>query len=209
MSPQAGSLLLSILPIITSAIRRDINLVGCEDEPELVQDAAAVAAGMLDSAERKGKTPLPRSVAYYALQTIKSGRRSTQSGRTDVYSSAALLDGSVHMLSCEQVVVGDADEDITIGNMIADKGDDPGTEAMRNLDWQELLDDMPERDVDIITGLAQGKMSSELAADIGVSRPRITQSKNNIADRIRSEWGSDILNQTADKPLWRRTHKFV
>ncbi len=53
-----------------------VKPVGSEDPEELVADAVAIAANTLDSCESRGKPVLPSSLAYFALQTMKSGRRS-------------------------------------------------------------------------------------------------------------------------------------
>src|ERR1035437_596335 len=68
MSPYAGSLLLQIMPLIKATVMRSIKPVGCEDHEEIVQDATAMAADMLDSCERKNKALIPKSVAFYAAQ---------------------------------------------------------------------------------------------------------------------------------------------
>lgn len=91
MSPYAGSLLLQIMPLIKTTVMRTIKPVGCEDHEEIVQDATAMTADMLDSCERKGKALMPKSVAFYAVQAAKSGRRSTYGGRMDAFSAAAQI----------------------------------------------------------------------------------------------------------------------
>src|SRR5450759_2293731 len=102
MSPYAGSLLLQIMPLIKATVMRTIKPVGCEDHQEIVQDATVMAADMLDSCERKGKALIPKSVAYYAVQAAKSGRRSTYAGRSDAFSYAAHKDGRAVLVSMDE-----------------------------------------------------------------------------------------------------------
>ena len=102
MSPYAGSLLLQIMPLIKATILRTIKTVGCEDHEEVVQDATAMAADMLDSSERKNKALIPKSVAYYAVQAAKNGRRSTYGGRSDAFSYAAHKDGRAVLVSMDE-----------------------------------------------------------------------------------------------------------
>src|ERR1035437_87978 len=146
MSPYAGSLLLQIMPLIRSTVMRTIKPVGCEDHQEIVQDATAMAADMLDSSERKGKALIPKSVAYYAVQAAKSGRRSTYAGRSDAFSYAAHKDGRALLVSMDEPLeIGEYDDDRTFGDMLADKHDDPATMGARNVDWNELMGKLDDR----------------------------------------------------------------
>src|SRR5215213_7823273 len=88
MSPEAGELLTGqIAPRLRSAIPRSVHTVGAEDHEELIQDGIAMAARMLHNSEAAGKLAPAASVAYYTLQHLKSGRRSTGSSRADVLAA--------------------------------------------------------------------------------------------------------------------------
>ena len=107
MSPAAGVILINeILPRLRATIPRLVRPVGAEDHEELVQDAAAIASGMLHSAEARGITIMPASIAYFAVQSLKSGRRSTQTGRVDAMCPAAQLDGRATMISMDAPMDG-------------------------------------------------------------------------------------------------------
>src|SRR5450759_5115491 len=193
MSPYAGSLLLQIMPLIKATVMRTIKPVGCEDHEEIVQDATAMAADMLDSSERNGKALIPKSVAYYAVQAAKSGRRSTYAGRSDAFSYAAHKDGRTVLVSMDEpLVIGD-DEDITLGDMLADRHDDPATLGARNIDWNELMGKLDDRSVDIVAGMARGMMNQEVAKTLNISAPRVCQMKQKIAGQIRKAWGDNFV----------------
>ncbi len=98
MSPQAGWLLVNeIVPRLKSSISTSVRPVGCEDMAELVQDGTAIAAKMLHSAEAQGKLVSAGNIAYYAVQHLKSGRRSTGYHKTDPLHAAAQLSGRSRM----------------------------------------------------------------------------------------------------------------
>jgi hypothetical protein len=62
MSPQAGEVLVgAVMPIIQATVPRVVKPVGSETFDELVQDGLAIAAAMLDSAERRGQPLLART----------------------------------------------------------------------------------------------------------------------------------------------------
>ena len=64
MSPSAGTLLVEeIAPRLRAAIPKSVQPVGAEDAEELVQDGIMIAAQMLDSVERRGRTVTPGNIA--------------------------------------------------------------------------------------------------------------------------------------------------
>ena len=101
MSPQAGWILQEeVVPRLRSAIPRVANQVGAEDAEELVQDATAFAAKMMHNVELAGKQVTPGNIAYYTIQHVKSGRRSTGSSVVDVMASHTQLNGSTALEWC-------------------------------------------------------------------------------------------------------------
>ena len=77
MSPRAGELLLDVVrPMLIAVVPQVVKTTGAEDHAELVQDGMVMAAQAIDMLERRGRELMPRSVAYYTIQRLKSGRRS-------------------------------------------------------------------------------------------------------------------------------------
>ncbi len=93
MSPQTGELLVNeVAPRIRSSLV-GITSIGSEDREELEQDAVAMAAGLLESIEARGKQVTPGNVAYYAVKQIRQGRRSTGFFKSDAHHPAAQVSG--------------------------------------------------------------------------------------------------------------------
>lgn len=88
-----------IYPIIRNTVPRTVRPMGSEDQEELVQDATASAAEMLDAVEKAGKTPFLNSIGYYSIQLTKSGRRSYGDIRCDVMSSGFQMDNVISAVS--------------------------------------------------------------------------------------------------------------
>ena len=83
VSPRVGEILLDeIRPILQGTVPTSVRAIGCEDAEELIQDALAIAAQMLEALEQAGKQVIAKSVAYYAIQRLKS-RRSHGDRRAD------------------------------------------------------------------------------------------------------------------------------
>jgi DNA-directed RNA polymerase specialized sigma24 family protein len=195
-----------IAPILVAAVPRVVVPVGAEDADELVQDALVAACEAVHRLEQTGKRIIPKSVAYYTLQRLKSGRRSTGAGRTDVMSPGCQLDGRASVASMEEIVhVSDEESDLTLGDLIASRKDDPAQRAMRNTDWSEFMAllDAPQRY--IVRATAEGESYIGQAAQLKVSPPAITQRKDTIARRARAFWGESVLADVQVQPLWRRT----
>jgi hypothetical protein len=112
MSPQAGFLLQDqIVPRLKSVIPSAVSFIGSEDAQELVQDGTLIAAQMIHNAEqagtklvrnpgagrraaRKVKTISAGNIAYYTIQKLKCGRRSSGSRTVDVYGTGTQIRAS-------------------------------------------------------------------------------------------------------------------
>ena len=174
MSPQAGWILQEeIVPRLRGAIPRTVKCVGCEDVQELIQDATATAAKMLDSAEAAGKSVTAGNIAYYAIQAIKFGRRSTGSSKTDVLGTGTQLNGSTRISSLDEPAGVEGElggEMLTFNDVLSDDQEDPAMIAARHLDWQALLARLTEREKAIITFVLEGKTVSDVALVFQVTR---------------------------------------
>ena len=92
MSPQAGFILQDqVVPRLQSAIPKVVHCVNSEDHRELIQDSIAMAAKMMHNVEITKKKVTPGNIAYYTIQHLKSGRRSTGSSYADVMGSGTQL----------------------------------------------------------------------------------------------------------------------
>ena len=212
MSPTAAQMLLSqVVPILTSVISRGgIRPAPGEDAEELIADATAQAAAALDSAERRGKQVPAQSLAYYALQSMKVGRRSTSGSRCDVLGPACRLDGNVSVVSFDDGSgdeSSDGEDNLALGEMLADKREDPGSAASRNLDWKDFLNVSDDRTAEILLDVAAGYPGLEMASRLNVTPPRVTQIKSRIGERLAEFWlnsPEDIMADSARDPVWKQ-----
>ena len=204
MSPATAKMLTDeILPRIQSAVPRCVKTVGSEDCDELVQDATATAAQMLESCEVNGKPIYPASVAYYAIQRGKSGRRSYGATRTDVLCASAQLDGNVTLSSMDEDIPTDDEGDgLTLHDVLGNNEEDPAQQAARQIDWGELMADLDDRKLAILRATADGGKLDELAKQFGVSAPRVTQLKHELGRQVKARWGEDALADAMCAPTW-------
>lgn len=204
MSPQAGWLLQQeIIPRLKSAIPVAVICVGCEDAAELVQDATAFAAKLLRSVEKAGKKVTPGNIAYYTIQHIKSGRRSTGASVADVYGSATQLRGRTRLMSLEEQADGEEQEVFTFNDVLSTDQEDPSTRAARKLDWETLCAGLPEQERAVVEFIAQGKTFRQVAQAFGVCDSAIHKSKEALGSKILEFMGPDILREVRRMPQWR------
>jgi DNA-directed RNA polymerase specialized sigma24 family protein len=206
MSPAAQELFMSqIAPILMAAVPRVVIPVGAEDADELVQDALVAACEAVHRLEKRGKQIIPKSVAYYTIQRLKTGRRSTGAGRTDVMSPGCQLDGNSSISSLDEPVhVSDDNEDLLLGDVLAGRKDDPAQVAVRNSDWREFMTMLDGRQQYIVRATAEGESYMGQAAHLRVTPSAITQRRHTIARRAREFWGDEVLADAGMLPLWRR-----
>jgi hypothetical protein len=194
-----------IAPILVAAVPRVVVPVGAEDADELVQDALVAACEAVHRLEKRGQQIVPRSVAYYTIQRLKSGRRSTGAGRTDVMSPGCQLDGKASIASLEEPVhVSDGDEDFTLGDVLAGRKDDPSQMAVRNADWSEFMTMLDGPQQYILKATAEGQSVNSQAEELKVSAPAVCQRRDTIGRRARRFWGDSVLADVQTLPLWRR-----
>ena len=203
MSPSAALMLeKEIYPIIRNTIPRTARPMGSEDHEELVQDATASAAEMIESMEKSGRKPLPHSIAYYSIQRTKSGRRSYGDIRSDVMSPGFQMDNDGAVCSMQEPV-GD-EEDLTVGDAIASKSEDMAGKVLRQIDWDAFLDTLDSRKRRIVEELMMGFGTGDIARLFSVSAARITQIKREIAQDIKAFMGDSILVDAGQESVWER-----
>ncbi len=207
MSPRAGFVLVDeVVPRLRAAIPQAACRLGCEDIGELVQDATAMAGRLLHSAERAGKRPTGGNIAYYTIQHIRSGRRSTGSSVVDAIAAGTQLASRTRLTSLEEVAACDLEnggEIFTFADVLSRDQEDPATKAARRIDWECFYQAQPARNRAILVCLAGGEPLTELAKKQRVSRTRLQQNKNRLAQDIKEFMGDGILQETARLPLWK------
>jgi hypothetical protein len=203
MSPSAALMLeTQIYPIIRNTIPRTARPIGSEDPEELIQDATASAAEMIESMEKSGRKPLPNSIAYYSIQRTKSGRRSYGDIRSDVMSPGFQMDHEGSMCSMQDPVCDE--DDATVGDTIASKSEDTASKVLRQIDWQAFLETLDARKRRIVEEMMLGYGTGDIARLLAVTAPRIVQLKKDIGKKIKEFMGDTILIDVGQESVWER-----
>jgi hypothetical protein len=198
-------LLKEVQPRLKIGIERSIPQIGADDPGELLQDGMVIALHIINSAERAGKKVSAGNVSYYTLKALRMGRRSTGFRKTDPLHPAAQLSGRCHIHSLDDRLAApqSSDDPLTIAEVLASKQDDPSTKAARQLDWDELIQDLNDVAREILTALANGLELTLLVPRLGRSRSALQSDKRDLAKCVREHLGDDILRQVQERPAWQ------
>ena len=207
MSPRAGWLLVNeIVPRLRSTVPLVAHCVGAEDPEELIGDATLHAARILHSAEARNKTVSASSVAYYAIEHTRSGRRSCGNSASDVHGAATQLKGRSRLESMEQVVASNEEcggEIWELHDVLSSDAEDPGTKAARKMDWSEFASALTERERAVINCIIEGRSLRDAAKSFRVCDSTMQGDKRKLAVKILNFMGSDILVQIKKLPRWK------
>jgi hypothetical protein len=206
MSPQAGFLLQDqVIPRLRSAIPNVVHCVGAECHNELIQDSIAMACSMMAAVERAGKKVTPGNIAFYTIQKLKCGRRSTGSSTVDVYGSGTQINGTTRLTSLDESAAGvdDVGEPLVLHDVLSRDEEDPATKAARKMDWDSFMAGVSARDRAIINCLVEGKPLASLARRRHLNTSTLLYHKERLALKIQDFMGSDILIQIRRKPNWK------
>jgi hypothetical protein len=198
-------LLREVQPRLKSGIARSIPQIGTDDPAEQLQDGMVIAPHLLQSAERAGKKVRAGNVSYYTLKALRVGRRSTGFRKTDPLHLAAQLSGRCHVHSLDERLAAPqpGDEPLTIAELLASKQDDPSTKAARQLDWNELVQELDDVAKETLKALANGYELTLLVPRLARSRSALQSDKSELAKLIRARLGEDILLQIHERPEWQ------
>jgi len=205
MSPQTGELLVNeVAPRIRSSLV-GVTSIGSEDREELEQDAVAMAAGLLESVETRGKQVTPGNVAYYAVKQIRQGRRSTGFFTSDAHHPAAQVSGRSRVVSLDEPVKCEegSEEPLVLGEVLACEAEDPSATGARNLDWQAFVATLDELARAILQCLADERPLLEVANAVGMSRSTIQGHKNRLSDAVLAFMGPGLLRELQRSAQWR------
>ncbi len=159
---------------------------------------------MIESMEMSGREPIPKSIAYYSIRRTKSGRRSYGDKRMDVMSPGFQLDNEGALSSLKEPLGGDDGGSLTLGDMIAERREDPASEITRKLDWVEFSGRQDRRKQRIIAEISAGLGTGEIAKLFSVSASRVVQLKREITKDIKAFMGDSILSDAGQESVWER-----
>ena len=134
-----------------------------------------------------GKDVKASSMAFYAVQTIKSGRSMCGGSRTDAVSQPARA-------LPEQTAEGAQGcrwPDALVDKRVWER---PLEHTRIKLDYSQFLQlpEVTQQERGVFDLLAQGFRTSEIAGRLGVSAPRVCQIKNSMGEKLVALFGQGI-----------------
>jgi len=209
MSPMLNDMLVNdVVPRLRCAAGT-IPKVGHEDDEEITQDATLMAARMMESAEKAGRSFSAGNMAWYAAKAARSGRRSYYSGRSDAMSPGCQIDGKARHEWLDDEIETDSGDIGTLHDVITShpyhgQEPDPAEEAARNLDWELFLATHPPRHRIAIGVLVTGGTMREAGKRCGLKDSAAFNLKRCIAADLIAFFGEDMIHRLLDglRPGW-------
>jgi len=196
-------------PRLRAVIPKVVPMVGSDDTEELVQDGLVIALRLYRGAQAAGKTVTPGNLAFYTVQHLRCGRRSTGERQNDVLHPAAQLRGHSRVQSLDQPVSNgeESDEPFTLHDCLAASGDDPATTAARRIDWELVTESLDSIAQAILLALIEGHALKGLVDRFQRSRTSLHNDQKRLGERIRDRLGPDILQEIQTRPAWTNSLK--
>jgi hypothetical protein len=167
---------LHVLPEIRDRAALDFRHLGGEAKEEATQEAVASACVAFKSLASRGclGAVTAGTLSNYAVKHVRSGRHvgGSQEGARDVMSRCSRSRHRVNVVSYD---AADDSGDPWQRSLIADKRASIPDLAAFRIDFRHWLNQMDERDRQIISTLATGEHTRVVAERFGVTAGRISQ----------------------------------
>lgn len=145
--------------------------------------------------------------AYFALQAMKCGVRAMSAHKMDVLCPRCTLEGNSQVVSMDEILGDDPDDpsyEITLHDVLANKGESADVSAGRNLDWADLMPRLNARQQEILRLSAEGYGTSEIAKRYRVTPANVSIHKRKLGAKVRENWGDGIADEITTVPRWGR-----
>ena len=194
-----------IVPRLRATLPNAVCLVGCEDTEELIQDATAIAAKILDSVEARQRAATPGNIAYYATKLTRQGRRSTGQRQNDPLDPLTQLSGRCRLVSLDAPLTSETDgeEIMCLHDSLAAKTEDQAMTAARRLDWDRLMSCLDAMTREVLRCLTQGEDLTSLVPKLKRRRSSLQTDKMRLARLVREHLGEDVLARVQEQPRWQ------
>ena len=169
---------------IAGSVFRHINPV---DREEAVAETVAMCWKNYLHCVLVGKDVKASSMAFYAVQTVKSGHSMCGGSGTDALSQPARTPPEYPAEGAQNCRWPDALVDKRVWER-------PLEHTRIKLDYTQFLQlpDVTEQERGVFELLAQGFRTSEIAQHLGVSAPRVCQLKNSMGEKLLAFFGQGI-----------------
>jgi FixJ family two-component response regulator len=88
-------------------------------------------------------------------------------------------------------------------DVLSSDAEDPGTRAARKMDWSEFVSRLSDRERAVIECIIEGRSLRDAAKSFRVCDSTMQGDKRNLAVKIQTFFGSDILIEVRRSPRWK------
>jgi hypothetical protein len=97
----------------------------------------------------------------------------------------------------------DPGTEMTLHDVLADTAEDVDVTVARRMDWDLVLGRLEARNKTVVTAMAAGYGTGEIADQIHVSPPRVCQLKEDLAEYVVDSWGTTGIAEASTPSQWR------
>ena len=190
---QAQRQFAEVMPHVQHIAKYAFRYMDPDAREEAVAEAVAQAWQNHLHCTLKGKSPGAPSIAHYAVKNVRCGRKLAGTSSTDVHSEKAQMMGraSVSHTGRQPDEPGDGPTAPLIDHRTWMR---PYHRARVELDYPNFLDqaEVTDQEETVFSMLAEGRMGKEIAKELKVSCPRVSQIKKSLAGKMMQFFGRGI-----------------
>lgn len=190
---QAQRQFAEIMPHVQRIAKYAFRYMDSDAREDAVAEAVAQAWQNHLHCTLSGKSPGAPSIAYYAVKNVKAGRRLAGTSSTDVHSAKCQMMGRATVAHT--------------GSHAAEFGDGPTAPLIDHSTWMRPFhrtrvemdypdfleqEEVTDQEQVVFSMLAEGRMGKEIAAELDVSQPRVSQIKKSLSRKLIEFFGPQI-----------------
>jgi hypothetical protein len=192
----------ALLPELTSRIRACVSTRRARDREDAAAEMIAHCWMNFRQAIQRGIDLTAGQLAWVAWSALKAGRTLTGNSVRDVMSRQCQRRGRAAVtffsaLERKNSVASMSGLSAKFSDSVGYTHRDPAREAEARIDWQSLHDTLEQRPKQLLREFAVGSTRAEAAQVMGVSRGRVTQIGDMLADEVREFFGYNTAGRLA------------
>jgi DNA-binding NarL/FixJ family response regulator len=96
----------------------------------------------------------------------------------------------------------DTDETVPVSELMSIDQEDPSMKATRKLVWQQFYGTQDRNSRQLLTCIAEGQSTSEIAGKLKLTRLAVRQSTDQLRTALKSFFGDSVIAEVCRSPQW-------
>jgi hypothetical protein len=96
----------------------------------------------------------------------------------------------------------ETDEKVPVSELMSTDQEDPSTKATRKLDWHQFYGTQDRSGRRLLTCIAEGQSTSEIAGRLKLTRLAVRQRTDQLRTALKSFFGDGVIAEVCRSPQW-------